>query len=349
MSSAMIPENETERRFRVAFSYASENRDFVGRAAILIAELFGETAVLYDKFHEGEFARDDLACHLPRLYREEASLIVVVIGPNYQTKKWTGLEWAAIREVIRTRQKRDTNEVMLSRFRRVAPEGLDAEPGPGFVELDEKTPGQFARVILQRLAANEKKKRDHYLHRLYMRRSWYWLAIGIVVPLLALALYPVSMRAWSILLSAVLMGTMGVVVNFTATRFDRVAPVFLKVFVALALACAALFGTYRKMVVRVDVTQANGSSKQFAYVTGSTTVPSNKSSDCACPAGSSAVECAKGTTSDEEMDACFGANRILFAKGLLLVLYLAATSAFVATAELGRLAWRIAPKQAIHS
>jgi len=348
MSAAMIPENETQKRFRVAFSYASENRDLVGRAAILIAELFGETAVLYDKFHEGEFARDDLACHLPRLYQEESSLVVVVIGPDYQTKRWTGLEWDAIREVIQRRQERDTNEVMLCRFKGVRPEGLDSEPGPGFVELDKKTPGQFAKVILQRLAANEKKKLDHYLYRLYVRWSRYWLAIGTVVPLLALARYPVSMRAWSILLSAVLMGTTGVVVHFAAMRFARVAPVFWKVFVALALTCAALFGTYRNTVVRVDVTQANGSSRQFAYVTGSTTVPSDKSSDCACQAGSSAVDCARGTTSDEEMDACFGANRILLAKGLLLVLYLAVTSAFVATAELGRLARRIAPKQAIH-
>jgi hypothetical protein len=332
----MMRKKETERWFRVAFSYASENRDLVGRAATLIAELFGETAVLYDKFHEGEFARADLASHLPRLYQEESGLIVVVICPDYQTKKWTGLEWDAIREVIRTRQEREKNEVMLCRFDGVTPEGLDAEPGPGFVELDEKTPGQFAKVILQRLAANEKKKRDHYLHRLYVRRSWYWLAIGIVVPLLALALYPISMRAWSILLSAVLMGMMGVVVNFAAMRVERVAPVFWKVIVALAVACAALFVTYRQTVVRAD---------HSAYVTGSITVPVNKSPGCACQAGSSAVECARGAPSDEAMDACFGANRILLTKGLLLVLYLAATSAFVATAELGRLARRITPQR----
>lgn len=343
----MMPEHETERRFRVAFSYASENRDLVGRAAILIAELFGETAVLYDKFHEGEFARHDLARHLPRLYEEQSDLIVVVICRDYQTKKWTGLEWDAIREVIQRRQERDKTEVMLCRFNGVTAEGLDPEPGPGFVELDEKTPGQFAKLILQRLAANERKKRDHYLHRLYLRWSRYWLAIGLVVPLLALALYPVSMRTSSILLSAVLMGTTGVIVNFAAMRFERVAPVFRKVFVALVLVCAALFGTYEKTVVRVDETQADG-SKQFAYVTGSTTVPSGKSPGCDCPSGTSAVECARGTTTDEEMEECFGANRILFAKGLLLVLYLAATSAFVAAAELGRLARKIPPKQAIH-
>ncbi|HEU4888097.1 MAG TPA: hypothetical protein VFV49_09440 [Thermoanaerobaculia bacterium] len=154
----MMRTNETERRFRVAFSYARENRDLVGRAATLIAGLFGETAVLYDKFHEGEFARDDLASHLPRLYQEESGLIVVVICPDYRTKEWTGLEWDAIREVIRTRQEREKNEVMLCRFDGVTPEGLDPEPGPGFVELDKKTrPGQFAKVILQRLAANEKR------------------------------------------------------------------------------------------------------------------------------------------------------------------------------------------------
>jgi hypothetical protein len=323
----------SENRFRVAFSYASQKRDLVGRAAILIAELFGKTAVLYDKFHEGEFARPDLADHLTHLYEGKSDLIVVVICRDYQRKPWTGLEWDAIRRVIRTRQERDENEVMLCRFDGVRPKGLGPDPGPGFKELDEKTSGpQFAKLILERLAANKNKKGDHYLHRLYVRLSWYWIATGIVVPLLALALYPVSMRAWPILLSAVLMGTTGVVANLAAMPSARVAPVFRKAFVALVLACAALFVTYRQTVVRVE---------HSAYVTGSITVPANKSPDCGCQVGSSAVECVKGATSDEAMDACFGANRILFAKGLLLVLYLVATCAFVATVELGRLAWNI--------
>ena len=48
------------KRFRIAFSFAGEKRDFVAEVAAILAERFGEDKILYDKYHEAEFARRDL-------------------------------------------------------------------------------------------------------------------------------------------------------------------------------------------------------------------------------------------------------------------------------------------------
>ena len=81
------------KRFRVAFSFAGEKREFVEQVAAILAKRFGEAAILYDKYHEAEFARDDLASICPTLYHEEADLIVVVFCPDYDKKDgaaWNG-------------------------------------------------------------------------------------------------------------------------------------------------------------------------------------------------------------------------------------------------------------------
>jgi hypothetical protein len=64
------------KRFRIAFSFAGEKRAFVGKVAGLLAQSFGEEAILYDKFHEAEFARARLGFYLPKLYNEQSDLVV---------------------------------------------------------------------------------------------------------------------------------------------------------------------------------------------------------------------------------------------------------------------------------
>jgi len=53
------------KRFRIAFSFAGEKRDFVEKVARILADRFGEDRILYDKFHEAEFAVFDLGIRLP--------------------------------------------------------------------------------------------------------------------------------------------------------------------------------------------------------------------------------------------------------------------------------------------
>lgn len=145
------------KRFRIAFSFAAEKREFVARVADLLAKRFGEAAILYDKYHEAEFARRDLGIYLPELYHNESDLVVVVACANYDGKEWCGLEWTAIHDLLKQRKDDD---VMLSHFDRATITGLYGTAG--WIELDHKTPGQAADLILQRLALNEGKPKEHY-------------------------------------------------------------------------------------------------------------------------------------------------------------------------------------------
>ncbi len=145
------------KRFRVAFSFAGEKRDFVAAVAAILAKRFSEDVILYDKYHEAEFARRDLGIYLPELYHKKADLVVVVVCPSYDTKQWTGLEWTAIHDLL---SQRKHEEVMLCRFDHAAVTGLYSTAG--FIELDHKTPEQFAALILERLALNEGHAKDHY-------------------------------------------------------------------------------------------------------------------------------------------------------------------------------------------
>jgi len=140
-------------------SFAGEKRAFVARVAAILAGHFGEAGVLYDKFHVAEFARDDGAFYLPELYRDQSELIVAIVSPEYEGKEWTGLEWNGIFDLLKKRQH---DRVMLYRFEKASVRGL--QTGAIFIDLDDKTPEECAGLILQRLALNEGKDRDYYLH-----------------------------------------------------------------------------------------------------------------------------------------------------------------------------------------
>ncbi|HKR11784.1 MAG TPA: AAA family ATPase [Pyrinomonadaceae bacterium] len=146
-----------QRRFRIAFSFAGEKRAFVAHVARIMAERFGEPAILYDKYHEAEFARGDLGIYLPELYHKDSDLVVVVVCPAYDEKEWTGLEWTAIHDLLKQRKH---DEVMLFRFERTDLTGLYSTAG--FADLDDKTPEQAAYLILERLALNEGKPKNYY-------------------------------------------------------------------------------------------------------------------------------------------------------------------------------------------
>jgi hypothetical protein len=148
------------KRFRVAFSFAGEKRSFVSSVADILAGQFGRDVILYDKYHESEFSVGNLALCLPMLYKEQADLVVVVFSEEYSKNEWCGLEWRAIYGLFK--EKCDS-AVMLSRFDHFEPEGTYGLYGlPGYYDLDQKTPEQFAGMIRERLALNEGKPSDFY-------------------------------------------------------------------------------------------------------------------------------------------------------------------------------------------
>jgi hypothetical protein len=145
------------KRFRVAFSFAGETREFVSKVAHILSKRFTEAAILYDKYHEAEFSRDDLAFYLPDLYERESDLIVAVLCPAYEGKEWCGLEWNAIFGLLK---RRKDDEVMLARFGHA--EGKGIRGLAGYIDLDDLTPDRAADLVLERLALNEGHPKEHY-------------------------------------------------------------------------------------------------------------------------------------------------------------------------------------------
>jgi tetratricopeptide (TPR) repeat protein len=142
----------SRKRFRIAFSFAGEKRDFVSKVAGILAQRFTPKAILYDKYHEADFARRGLGIYLPELYHKESDLVIVVVCPDYETKEWCGLEWTAIHALLKNRKD---DEVMLCRFEHATLKGL--YDTAGYMELDGKTPEEAASLILQRFDSNESK------------------------------------------------------------------------------------------------------------------------------------------------------------------------------------------------
>lgn len=147
----------SSKRFRIAFSFAGEKRDFVSKVAAILAKQFGKDKILYDKYHNAEFSRGDLAFYLPDLYEKDADLVVAVFCADYEKKEWCGLEWNAIFGLLK---KRRENEVMLTRFEHAEGKGLRGLAG--YTDLDGMTPAQAANEILERLAFNAGKPASFY-------------------------------------------------------------------------------------------------------------------------------------------------------------------------------------------
>src|SRR5262245_14532657 len=101
MSSKKPKIAHAKRRFRIAFSFAGEKRDFVEKVADILAAKFKKKAILYDRYHEAEFARRDLGRYLPKLYHDQSDLVVVVVCPDYENNEWCGLEWDAIHALLK--------------------------------------------------------------------------------------------------------------------------------------------------------------------------------------------------------------------------------------------------------
>lgn len=107
VDSDEVKSNIGEKRFKIAFSFPGEYREIVYKIARGVADFFTEDCILYDWFHRAEFARPNLDIHLQNLYKNESELIVVFICADYNRKKWCGIEWRAIRELLNSKEADD--------------------------------------------------------------------------------------------------------------------------------------------------------------------------------------------------------------------------------------------------
>lgn len=142
--------NTPPKRFRIALSFPGEQRAFVEQVAAQLASHVGRDRVLYDKYYEAEFARVDLDTYLQRLYHDESELIAVFLCADYEHKDWCGLEWRALRDLIKRRQ---FSAIMPLRFDNTEIHGLFSTDGYVWIG-GNRTPKEVADLILQRWQIN---------------------------------------------------------------------------------------------------------------------------------------------------------------------------------------------------
>ncbi len=144
----------TSKRFSVALSFPGERRVFVEQVAARLADHVGRERVLYDKYHEAEFARPELDVYLPQLYAAESELIVIFLCEDYAKKQWCKLEWRHIRQLIATSESSRIMFVSFDDIGAIAEIGI--LPGDGYVVIGSRSPEEIASVILKRLELGQR-------------------------------------------------------------------------------------------------------------------------------------------------------------------------------------------------
>jgi hypothetical protein len=95
----------------------------------------------------------DTDLRLLAIYREHSDFVVVFLCARYEKKKWCGLEWRAIRELIVKRPE----SVLLVGFDQTRPRGLMSTDMP--FQIAKRPTREVAQVILRRMEATGTKPR----------------------------------------------------------------------------------------------------------------------------------------------------------------------------------------------
>jgi hypothetical protein len=121
-------------------------REFVSKVAEGLSERLGRDNVFYDAYYEHELARPNLDTVLQKVYHDNSDLVVVFLCQEYEMKEWCGLEWRAIRDLIKKRRDED---IMLMLFDDSEISGLYSIDG--YIDLSQRSPGEAVELICRRL------------------------------------------------------------------------------------------------------------------------------------------------------------------------------------------------------
>jgi tetratricopeptide (TPR) repeat protein len=149
----------TAKRFQVALSFPGEYRDYVSQVAVILGQKLGQDAVFYDQWYTAELARPNMDTHLQAIYHDHAELIVPFLCADYERKQWCGLEWRAIRDLLKRRQEDD---IMPLRFDDTDIPGLFSIDG--YIDLRRHTPEQIAGFVLQRVKPRQQTSTGTTIH-----------------------------------------------------------------------------------------------------------------------------------------------------------------------------------------
>lgn len=134
-------------QFLVALSFPGICRGYVEQISIRLGFTLGTDKVFYDRDHQAQLARPDLDTLLQRIYHDQSALIVVFLSAGYDASEWCGLEWRAIRDIIKRKR---SDQVMFVRFDDAPIEGTLSIDG--YIDARQYNPDAISRFIIQRAA-----------------------------------------------------------------------------------------------------------------------------------------------------------------------------------------------------
>lgn len=134
--------------FKVAVSFPGEYREYVSQVVDTLFESLGPDTIFYDIHYQADLARPNLDLLLQETYRNRSDLVVVFLCAEYQAKQWCGLEWRAIRDIIKSRSD---ESIMFVRFDDAPVDGTLSIDG--YIDARAHPPEVVARYILQRVGA----------------------------------------------------------------------------------------------------------------------------------------------------------------------------------------------------
>lgn len=135
-----------EIHFKVAMSFPGEKRAYVEEVVTALRCTFEPDTIFYDYDYQAQLARPNLDILLQDIYRNRSELIVVFLCAEYAQKQWCGLEWRAIRDIIKDK---DNDRVMFVRFDDAPVEGVLSIDG--YIDARSFGAQEVAQFIAERL------------------------------------------------------------------------------------------------------------------------------------------------------------------------------------------------------
>ncbi len=136
----------TKHEFDVALSFPGEVREYVEKVALALEQNIGPNSYFYDNNYVSQLARPSLDTVLQDIYANRTKLVVIFLCAKYQEKEWCGIEFRAIREIIK---KRENDRVMLIRMDDGQVEGVFETDG--YVDARKFTPEEIAGFVQERI------------------------------------------------------------------------------------------------------------------------------------------------------------------------------------------------------
>ena len=137
-------------QFDVALSFPGSFREYVTTIADHLRATLGPDRCFFDEHYKAQLARPGLNFLLQEIYGDRSRLIVVFLGHDYQHSEWCGIEFRAVCDILKAR---DRSKIMYIRMDDGAVEGvLETD---GYLDARQYDPEDVAQFIHQRIRDSE--------------------------------------------------------------------------------------------------------------------------------------------------------------------------------------------------